>query len=185
MWISHIHHCSSHVAHTGKVDRPRHHTRNAHLAFNKVKRIVGLDYTASTQTSMSIQGYLSPAFTVGKPRCDATRPIAGELCLAAVCIKQTQEQIPVGSALQELNTIGAHTCVSRTKLARELCVTALGQRLFDNQEVIAAGVRFNEGNHVSLLCLSVLCNDLRLRPRWRSGRAIRSIDPRAWLARRA
>jgi hypothetical protein len=153
MWITHIHHCSSHTAYTEKLDRPRHHTRNAHLGFNKVKRIVSLDNTTSTQTSMRIQRNLSPAFAVGKPRCDAARPIAGELCLAAVCIKQAQEQIPVGSALQELDTIGAHTCVPHAELARELCVTALGQRLFDNQEVIAAGVRFNEGNHVSLLCL--------------------------------
>ncbi len=149
--IPYIDHSPSHIADTRQRDRTRHDTRNTHLAFDQVRRIGCLDDMASTQAAVGTQGNVLPALTARKPRGNASCPISRKLSLAAVLIEKTQEEIAVGLPLEELNAIGPDAGVPCAKLTREFGVAALCQRLFNNQEIIAAGVCFDEGNHAVLI----------------------------------
>jgi hypothetical protein len=96
---------------------------------------------------MGAQSNVLPSLTPRQPRRDTTRAVAGELRLATISIEETKEQIAPGLTLKKLDAIGADTGVSSAELACEFSVTALGQRLFDNEKVVAAGMRFDERNH--------------------------------------
>src|SRR5882757_6130845 len=98
---------------------------------------------------MGAQRNILPALAPRQPRGDAARTVARKLRLASVSVEQTQEQIATRLPLKELNAVGPDTGVSRTELARKFSMAALGQWLFDDEKIIAAGMRFDEGNHVA------------------------------------
>src|SRR5258708_14667774 len=96
---------------------------------------------------MRAQRDVLPALTAGEPCVHATWAIAGELSLTTIGVEKTQEEIVIRLALQELNAVGTHTGVPCAELTCELRMTALSQRLFNDEEVVAASVRFDKGNH--------------------------------------
>src|SRR5882757_1518544 len=98
---------------------------------------------------MGAQRNILPALAPRQPRGDTTRTVARELRLASVGIEQTQEQIATRLPLKELNAVGPDTGVSRTELPRKFSVTAQRQWLFVDEKIIAAGMRFDEGNHIA------------------------------------
>jgi hypothetical protein len=105
--IPDIHHSSSNIADAGQLDRPRHHTGDAHLAFDQVQRVSILDNMAGAQAAMSTQRNILPAFTPRQPSGNATRTVAGELRLATIGVEEAKKQIATGLTLQELDAIGA------------------------------------------------------------------------------
>jgi hypothetical protein len=145
--IPHVHHSSRNIADAWHLDRTRHHTWNPHLAFDQIQRVGSLNHVASAQATMGTQRNILPAFTPRQPSGNATRTVAGELRLATIGVEETQEQIAIGPTLQKLDAVGADTGISRTELACELSMAALGQRPFNDEEIVAAGMRFDEGNH--------------------------------------
>ena len=124
-----------------------HHTGNPHLAFYQIQRVGGLDDMARAQAAMGAQRNVLPSLTPRQPRGDTTCTVARELRLATVGVEETQEQIAISLALKKLDAVGAHAGIPSTELSRKFSMAALRQRLFDDEEVVTAGVRFDERNH--------------------------------------
>ncbi len=105
---------------------------------------------------MSPQRHFPSPFAARQPRRNAARAVARKLCLAPVRIEEPQKKLTAGLSLQKFNAIRSNTGVPRTKLACEFGMTTLCQWLVDDEKIIAASMRFDEGNHVFLLCLTDL-----------------------------
>jgi hypothetical protein len=75
--------------------------------------------------------------------------LASHAATQRVPLPESSASLPsaVGLAMEELYAVRTNAGVPCTELTREFGVTALGQWLFNNEKVVAAGVRFDEGNH--------------------------------------
>ncbi len=96
---------------------------------------------------MSAQRNIHPSLTPRQPSGDTTRTVAGELRLATVSVEEAQKKIAISLRLQKFDAVSAHAGVPRTELSRKFGVAALGQLLFDDEEVVTAGMRLDERNH--------------------------------------
>ena len=85
------------------------------------------------------------AFAGGEPGGDAAGAVAGELGFGAVGVEEAEEEVAVGAAVEELDAVGADAGVAAAELAGEGGVAVEGEGLFDDEEVVAAGVGFDEG----------------------------------------
>jgi hypothetical protein len=151
MWIPNIDHRSSYIADAWQFNRARHCPRNSHLALDQVKRIRSLKDPAGAKAAMSPQLDTLPTLIAGQPGCHTTRSIPRELRLAAIRIEQPKKKIAVGPSIQKLNPVGSNARVPCTQLARKIGMAARGQRLFNDKKIIAAGMRFDERGHCSIV----------------------------------
>ena len=69
---------------------------------------------------------------------------------------EAKKELSVRFAVEKLDAVSAHASATSTQLACKIGMTALRQRLVDDEKVVAAGMRFDKGNHVLLFCLTTL-----------------------------
>src|ERR1700682_5181586 len=103
--IPHIHHGAHNSPHTRKLNRPRNNARNAHLALNQINRLMSLDHTARSQTTVSSKSNLQLPFAAGEPGSNATSAITRELRLASICVEEPEKEFTIRLALEELDAI--------------------------------------------------------------------------------
>ena len=85
------------------------------------------------------------AFALSEPRSDAAGSVAAELGFVAVSVEEAKEEGAIGAAFEELDAVGADPGVALAELASDFVVPADGFALLDDEEVVAAGVGFDEG----------------------------------------
>src|SRR5580700_756161 len=100
---------------------------------------------------MRTESHLIQSFTTRKPCGHTASPVAGQLRLTAIRIEEPQKKFAVRPALQKLNTIRPNAGVPRAELTCQFSMTPPRQMFFNNQEVVAAGVRLHKRNHDVLI----------------------------------
>ena len=88
MRVANVDHRARHLADARQYNRALHHTRDPHLAFDQIERIVRLNHMTGAQAAVSSESDLLASFTARQPRGDAAGSIAGELCLASIRIEE-------------------------------------------------------------------------------------------------
>jgi hypothetical protein len=149
MWIPHIHHRSRDTPHSLQLDRPSHHARHAHPAFNLEHRRLRLHHPARPHAAMRPQRNLHQPFALSQPRRHTPRPIARKLRLAPIGVEQPQKKRAIPSPLQKLDPIRSHACRPRAQPLRQLNVPPRCRALLNNQEVIPARMRLHKSNHLA------------------------------------
>jgi hypothetical protein len=92
---------------------------------------------------MCVQNKLLSTGQMRKPRRDAASSIARNLGFRAIRIEETDP-----ATVQELNSISSNTSVARAHGASQLGMAAMCKNFVNDEEIVAAGVRFDVINHV-------------------------------------
>ena len=141
MRISHIHHRSGNLTcHPVDLDRPAHHPRHTHRRLDRPDLALMPQHPAAALAAVRAKPRLLQALARPQPGRGTARPIAAQLRLAAVGVKQPQEETPVGAPVQKLNPISANPRVTRAKPLRQHRMASLWNGLLDHEKIVAAGM---------------------------------------------
>ena len=97
---------------------------------------------------MRTQDDLRSVLGVSKKGSDTACAVAGELGLRAISIEESQKELARAvTAVHKLYAVCTNACGPGAQTLRKRGMAAVGERLLQNQEVIAVGVSFCEWNH--------------------------------------
>ena len=145
--VADVHHCARNIAgNTLDPYRTTHHPRHTHAGLDPPGPDVLTHHAALPQSTVRPQRDLAQTLTGGQPGGYATCTVPAQLGLTAIRVEEAQKQAAVRSSFKKFDPIRTDAGVARTELLRQRGVLPLRDRLFHDQEIVAARVRFHKRN---------------------------------------
>ena len=146
MGVAYVDHGSFDGADGGEVDGAGHDAGDAHVGADEVVGVGGADDLAGAGASVGFEGDLGEGFGGGEPGGYAAGAVAGELGFGAVGVEEADEEGAVGAAVEELDAVGADGVGAVAEFFGEGGVVVAGDGFVEDEEVVAVGVGFDEGD---------------------------------------